>query len=118
WPVLTMSMSCGSICASMSSRSLSGTMSMSASPCPTTPPGVCTLRSTTPASVSRAGTMGRSEVDGHDEGWGLFRRGVPCDAAMFVPNQAHHKHIKHGEHNEPSSMRVREAIELVNNEKS
>jgi hypothetical protein len=38
--------------------------------------------------------------------------------AVFVPNQAHHQDIENGKDDQPGSVRVRKAVELIDDKQS
>jgi len=37
---------------------------------------------------------------------------------VLMPNQAHHKDVEHRKHDQPRSVRAREAVELIDNKES
>src|SRR5260370_14358134 len=47
---------------------------------------------------------------------GLSCRQMLPDEFVFVPNEAHHEDIENGEDDQPSSVRVREPVKLIDDE--
>src|SRR5713226_8156306 len=48
----------------------------------------------------------------------LPRSQMAADQSIFVPDQSHHENIEDGQHYEAEGVRVREAVELVNDEEA
>ncbi len=49
---------------------------------------------------------------------GLLRRQMAPHEPVFMPDQAHHEDVEHGERENSNAVRVREAVQLIDDEES